>query len=276
MASRTLFVDKTLQGALRFARAGFQVEEYATRPGLLQSLDPRAKVLGLLGLLVLLLFVKSPRLLGLAYLISLALAASSGIGLGFFLKRTLLFIPLFSLGFALPAALQIVTPGAAIAHLGPLVISRQGALGATVFVLRVAASVSLGVLMTLTTRQAELLKVLRTLGVPSLFVLILSMAMRYISLFVGLLERTFLAVKSRVGTVSHGPAGRQLVAWTMANLWTRSLQLNDKVYGAMLSRGFTGEPVLLTGFRFRRRDAAWLLGVALLGAALLWAQGVGL
>jgi cobalt/nickel transport system permease protein len=55
----------------------------------------------------------------------------------------------------------------------------------------------------------------------------------------------------------------------MASLWHRSYLLNEMVYGAMLSRGYAGEPVVLHDFKTRLRDWVWLLFVVVLVVMLL-------
>ena len=80
----------------------------------------------------------------------------------------------------------------------------------------------------------------------SVFVMVLGMCYRYIYLFVEILENTHRAVQSRVGSRLHFRKGQRLVTWHIASLWTRSHQLNEQVYNAMVSRGFRGEPVALT------------------------------
>jgi cobalt/nickel transport system permease protein len=96
--------------------------------------------------------------------------------------------------------------------------------------------------------------------VPQVFVMVLGMCYRYIYLFVEILENTHRAIQSRIGSRMHFSKGQRLVTWNIANLWTRSHQLNEQVYNAMVSRGFRGEAVALgktistTKARSSRRD----------------------
>ena len=253
------WLERVLRSALAFVSHSVFAEEIACRPGLLQSLDPRARAASLLSFVVALLFAQSLKVLCFLYLLSLVLAGLSRINLAFFLKRTWVFIPLFSLFIALPALFSFASPGPVVMRLGPLAVTSTGARAAAFFVLRVAASVSFMTLLSLTTRHFELLKVLRAFRAPSLFVMVLGMAWRYIGLFVETLENTFRAIKSRVGYVSRARTGRRLAAWNLASLWSRSFQLNEMVYDAMRSRGFQGEVVLLHEFRTRARDWAWIV-----------------
>ena len=270
------FIEKTLWGALRLMKESLFAEETASKKGLLQSLDPRVRAVSLMGMLLAVLFMKNIWLLAALYLAALLLALASRISLLSFLARTWIFIPLFSLFIVLPALTAWVSPGEVIARVGPIPLTRQGLGGAAFFVMRVADSVSFALLLTLTTRHFELLKVLRVFGVPRVFVLILGMTYRYIHLFVGMLENIHRAILSRVGTSLPGKKGRRLVTWNIANLWLRSHHLSEDVYRAMLSRGFRGEPVLLFDFKTRARDWVFLAAMGLLAFSLVYAQVRGI
>jgi cobalt/nickel transport system permease protein len=213
MITKNNFIERSLMGALAFFKDSVYAEYHALKPGFLQSRDPRIKTAALLLCVVLVLFVRhTPVLLGL-YLFCLVLAAFSRIGLGYFLKRTWLFIPLFSLFIAVPALFQAVTPGRELLGFGifghRLIITHEGLSGAALFVMRVATSVSFVVLLALTTKHDALLRVLRVFKVPQLFVMTLGMCYRYIYLFVEIIEHTHRAIKSRVGRAVHHTRGRE-------------------------------------------------------------------
>ena len=196
-ARRESAIQKTIIGMSRAIRGSVFSEQIADRPGLLQETDPRVKTVGLLGLLVVVSFLRNWYIILGLYGLTLALAAASRISLRFFIKRVWLFIPLFAGIIAIPSLFSIFRPGDPLwtiwdfggeVTLGPwslgagLAVTHQGLKGAVVLILRVATSVSLAVLLALTTRWADLLKALRVFLVPRIFVLILSMTYRYIFL----------------------------------------------------------------------------------------------
>src|SRR3990172_5388865 len=189
------FLEKTLQDGLDLLRTSVFSEDVARCGGFLQRCDPRVKVVTLLGLLVVAVFAASMLPLAILYIVGLVLAYVSCIPLKFFVKRVWLFIPVFTGVMVLPALFNVVTPGVPLAviadwgsplSIGPLrlpshlAITQQGVHGSAIQVLRVAVSISFAVLLTLTTRWADLLKSLRSLGMPRVFVLMLAMAYRYL------------------------------------------------------------------------------------------------
>lgn len=262
------FIERSIMGSLSFLKESIFADEYACKHGLLQSLDARIKTLTFLIFIAQILFTKNIAVLLSLYALCLLLAAISKINLAFFLKRTWFFIPLFSLFIAIPAVFSVFTPGEILVTLRMaglnLSITRQGLYGALLFVARVITSVSFAVLLNITTKHFELLRVLRIFKIPQVFVMTLGMCYRYIFLFMEIIENTYLAIKSRIGTRIHYKRGQQVVAGNIAFLWQRSQQLNEDVYKAMLSRGYRGEPVILNDFAIKRKDWLWVFFVALI------------
>jgi len=255
------FIERSLKGVFIFFKDSVLSEELASSAGFLQSIDPRVKTATFFLLCGITLITRDLRGLIFLYLFCLFLARISKINLVFFIKRTWVFIPLFSLFIAIPALFSFVSPGEPLFNFSlfglQLIITRPGLSGALTFVLRVAVSVSFVILLGLTTRYSILFKVLRVFGVPQIFVMVLGMSYRYIYLFMETIWHTYLGIKSRTGGVIHHRKGRQIVAWNIAILWQRSFKLNEDVYNAMLSRGYTGESILTDGFKSTLKDWVW-------------------
>ena len=262
------FIERSLVSALSFLKEAVFADEYALEKGFLQSLDPRNKMITFLLLIILIMLAKTVAVLLFLYAFCLLLSRLSNIRLGFFLKRTWIFIPLFSFFIAVPALFSVFSPGETLLswHIVGLkfIVTRQGVFGAALFVMRVLTSVSFAVLLSITTRHFELLKVLRIFKIPHVFVMTLGMCYRYVFLFVEIVENTYLAIKSRVGTKVHYRKGQHIVGWNIASLWARSYHLNEDVYQAMLSRGYRGEPAVLYDFKTRFKDWVWLCAITVL------------
>jgi len=268
------FIERSIIGTLSFLKESIFAEEYAAKPGFLQARDPRIKFLSVLFFLLVVLFSRSVYFLIGVYAFSLVLAGLSSIRLGFFLRRTWVFIPLFSLFIALPALFNIFTPGEPVLSFKiftfSLSVTRQGIASASLFFMRVLTSVSLCILLVLTTGHYMLLKVLRIFKVPQVFVMTLGMCYRYVYLFIDIIQNTYLAIKSRVGHVSSVKTGQGIVAWNIATLWQRSYQLNEDVYQAMLSRGYRGEPLVLNDFKVKAKDWMWLFTAMLISGSVFY------
>lgn len=275
-------IQKSVIGMSHAIRSSLFSERVASRPGLLQETDPRVKTAGLLGLLVATSFLRNWYIILAIYGLTLVMASASSISLLFFIKRVWLFIPVFAGIIALPSLFNIFRPGDPLftiwdfggeIALGPLsfdttlAVTHQGLKGAVVLILRVATSVSLAVLWALTTHWADLLKALRVFLVPRIFLLILSMAYRYIFLILGLATDMFTARTSRMVGSSSPREDRRFVASSMATLLGKSHTLSEDVYSAMISRGYTGEPLTIHRFKTATGDWLWLGAIILFGIA---------
>ncbi len=216
----SLFIERSLNNTLGFFKEAIFSDEIAKSEGLLQSIGPVVKIVILILILLAISFARTLPVLAGLYALSVILAVSSGIDLIFFLKRVWVFIPLFTAVIAIPA------------------IFSQGIYTALLFVLRVAACVSFVVLVTVTTEHSRLLKALRSIGVPAIFVAVLDMTYRYIFLFIKTFEEMHLGLKSRLVDSFKGAEGRRWIASRIAVLFRRSLKMSEEVYMAMLARGY--------------------------------------
>ncbi|MHB9130118.1 MAG: cobalt transporter CbiM [Armatimonadota bacterium] len=276
---RRSIVRRTLDGIAGILAEMLTNESIAAGPGLLQTIDARAKVLGLVGLVVAATLVHHLPVLLVLYGISLLLATASAVPARR-MARVWLTIPLFSAAMMLPAMLNIVTPGKPLwilghftGNIGPwplpatLAVTDAGIFVASRFVLRVAVCVSLMLLLAVTTRPDRLFRGLRLLAIPKIFVTLLSMMQRYLSVLLRAAEEIHLAKISR--TITPGPLRREQawVAAGMGALFRRTQHLGNDVYLAMLSRGYTGEVYVLDESSWRWSDWVFLAGVLLVGVA---------
>jgi cobalt/nickel transport system permease protein len=248
------YLEKSLIHFSGLLQESVFAEETSLQKGWLQPVDPRIKVGGIFLLILAGSFSHSITVIVGLFLLAGILAGGSGILSVGFLRRMWFFIPLYTILIALPAL--FLTPGNRIEGSS---ITYQGVRTAVFLVLRVATCVSFMLLLILTTRWTVLLKSLRWMGVPHLLVFMLAMTHRYIYVLLQTTSSLFLAKQSR----RVGPE-----AWRNAKEWLgaiggvllgKSYSLSSEVYLAMVSRGFQGEPVVLSDFELRPADWFWLL-----------------
>ncbi|MFB3763866.1 MAG: cobalt ECF transporter T component CbiQ [Methanotrichaceae archaeon] len=263
------FIGRTIDETLEFIESAFVTESFSRRKGLLQSLDPRTKLISIMAVIFATVMVGNLKILILVYAFSLMIAYLSKIELGFFVKRVWLFIPIFSGVIILPLIFNVFFPGDPLvqllylgpgAHLGPfplpesIYITRQGVDAAGVFIVRVAACVSAIVLLFLTTPQQMLFKSLRTVGIPKIYVLTLSMAYRYIFVLTDLVREMYVAKKARTIRARSMFEEQKWVGGRIGYTLIRSLDMSEKIHMAMLSRGFNGDVKIMQEFKMHNRD----------------------
>jgi cobalt/nickel transport system permease protein len=273
---RVGWLEQTLGGITGNIEQAIFTEHHARSSGWLQRRDPRAKMIGLLVAIFAASLTSSLAGLALLYAGTLAAARASRVPFGFFVKRVWLGIPFFAGIVVIPAIFFVPGPRVFDLAVGPahLAPSWNGLAGALIFVSRVGVSVSLAVLLVVTTPWADVLKSLRALKVPQIFVLVLSMTYRYIFLFLHTANGILMARKSRVVGRTSGAEQRRWITGTMGNLMSRAFKMSNDVYAAMLARGFTGEVRTYATYRLRAPDVAALAGVAVVAVAAVLAGRV--
>jgi cobalt/nickel transport system permease protein len=271
--TRRPFADRLLSALAAWAERALASDELARRPGLLQGLDPRVKLVSLLALIATAALSTRMGVLLVLLALAVALVPASRLGLARFAARAWTFIPLFTALIMLPAVFSVVTPGRAVvtvwSHGAPLpwlpatlAVTAPGLAAFARLVLRVTTVVSFSVLLTLTTPWPDLLKALRAVGVPRGLVFVLAVAYRYVFTLVRLIQDMALARTSRlVGRVSAGE-DRRFLGGAVAAVFGKSQATSEQVYLAMISRGYTGEARTLHAWRLRWLDLAWSAAVA--------------
>jgi cobalt ECF transporter T component CbiQ len=265
---------KTADAVARSITDVMQNEALAARPGLLQHLDPRIKLVTLVLFAVTASLVHSIwTLLGL-FAVTLVLAVMSRVDALAFTRKVWLSAGLLSFLIALPSALAWFTPGPAVFTVGPLTFTEPGLMGVATLVCRVAAAAGIALLIVWTMRWSDLLRALSALRMPDVVVATLGMAQKQILTLLRTVEQTHLARESR--TLSRGTAreNREWVTERMAFVVRKSLKTADDVYDAMLARGYTGAMPSLRRLRVGPADWAWMaVSVALCALALAAGRG---
>jgi cobalt/nickel transport system permease protein len=253
-------------------------ELYRSNRSALHALDARVKIVFTLAFIVSVSL--TPPAAWPAYILFYALVLSAAIlsraGLVWVFKRSLLALP-----FALAAA-PLVFSGPAPFHtlaLWPgvsLEISLAGAARFAGIALKSWISMQAALLLAAVTRFPDLLVALKQLKLPRLFVAIIGMMWRY--LFV-ISEEALRLVRARASRSAALPGRRsggrftwraRVTGGMAGSLLLRSLERSDRVYAAMLSRGYNGEPPALDSRPLTGSDrAALVLGLAAVVLVLL-------
>jgi cobalt/nickel transport system permease protein len=261
----TRFIERTLSSLLSATEYAANAEALAEAHGVLQSLDPRVKVVGLLCLIIAVAACRRLDVIAGLFAVAVGLAIVSRIGLGKLLAWVWMPVLFFTGAIAFPAL--FLTPGPSMFGLP---VTATGLRSAGFLVSRAETSATLSVLLVLSTPWPHVLKALRILRFPVVFVAILGMSYRYIFVILQTAFDMFESRKSRtVGVLD--PAERRRVAASAAGvLLSKSFQLSGDVHLAMQSRGFRGEVYVLGEFRATGRDRLWLAAFIALAGLALW------
>ncbi len=270
-AARRGFAEHTIDLLLAAMERAQAAERSAGAGGLLQRLDPRVKVVGLLGLVCAVVLARNAATIGAIFAVAVVAAIASRLKLSTLAAGVWIQAFIFTGAIALPAL--VMTPGRPVISAPPLPwsITAQGLTTAGYLLLRVETAATLAYLLVVTTPWTHVLKALRVLRVPLVVVVVLGMTYRYILLMLETAHDMFEAHRARAVATPRGAAGARQAAGSAAVLLSKTMGLSDEVFLAMRARGFRGEVRLLDDFRMAARDWVALASFAALAIAAVWA-----
>ena len=248
----------------------FYAENTARADGLLQRIDTRVKLLGILALIVPAAAARNFAVIACLFAVAVALAALSRVPFGVLLKRVWVPVLLFTGIIVLPA--PFVATGQVVYHLPALgwSVTAQGLASAGYLVLRAETAATFCVLLVLTTCWNHVLKALRVLHVPAVLVTILGMTYRSLFLVLQSAHDMFESRRSRIiGELTPGER-RRVAASSAGVLMSKTFDLSNEVYLAMQSRGYRTDISTLDQFQVRGFDWAMLGAFAAVSITALW------
>lgn len=227
------------------------LDPYKPRLSLVHELDPRIKFI--LTVAFILTTALTPPAAWPVYILLLAVvwavAMLSELGLSIILKRSLIAIP-FVLA-ALPIIFTMEGPTLFSLNLRTwtITISQTGLERFISIAFKSWISVQAAIILSASTPFPELLQAMRSVKIPRLLVAIIGLMWRYLFVLADEALRLLRArsARSGAGDPSRGRTGgsvvwRARVAGGMAgSLLLRGIERSDRIYNAMLARGYDGE-----------------------------------
>jgi cobalt/nickel transport system permease protein len=236
-------------------------------------LDPRAKVLGLVT--VTLVAVTTPLeawpVFAVCASVLTAVAVSARIAPRDVWRRARFVLPLVLLaGLLLP----FVRHGGEDHSFGPFIVHQQGLEVFALVAIKATIGTISAVLLGATTTFPAVLRGLEAMRVPRLLVLTASFMYRYLFVIVeetGRMRSALAARAYRPRTALHaGALGRMATA-----MFLRTYSRGERVYHAMLARGYDGRMPQLAPLVLRRADTVFVAGVLVALVPLRVAAGIG-
>jgi cobalt/nickel transport system permease protein len=253
------FLDKTILNSARAAKSIYLQAENASVKNLLQMIHPYIKLISLIYFAFVISIANhlNAQIFISAFIFSLYLVA--GLKILEVYKKIFLIAILFGFIVVLPAALNVITPGKIIFNIvtfnKPLhfwIYSIPQNIGFTengfkvvgMVFLRILNSVSFALLIVFTTSFPSFIKSFRILGVPDSFLMIISLAYKYIFILSGTIEETYSAIKSRLSGNIKNRKIRELISGRIFFIFKKSMIIYESTYNAMVSRGYQGRIML--------------------------------
>jgi cobalt/nickel transport system permease protein len=249
-------------------------EEFSSGKSLFHELDPRVKItIATLFSIIVAISDKNEMLLA-ALLISICCVMISRLPMGGLLRRLLMvngFILLLWL------FLPFTYPGKTLFSMGPLHASREGIQYALAITIKSNTIIFTCIALLGTTPVFTLAHALRHLHVPDKLIQLLFFSYRYIHVIYLEYVRLVNAMKVRCFRPRNNMHTYKSYAYLVGMMLLKSYDRSERVYAAMLCRGFKGKFWVLDHFSLRRRDLIifiiMLLCVTVLGF-FQWGRGL--
>jgi cobalt/nickel transport system permease protein len=279
------FLDKTILNSARAAKSIYIQAENASEKNLLQMIHPYIKLISLIYFAFVISIANqlNAQIFISAFIFSLYLVA--GLKISEVYKKIFLIAILFGLIVVLPASLNVITPGKIIFNIvtfnKPLhfwIYSIPQNIGFTengfkvvgMVFLRILNSVSFALLIVFTTSFPSFIKSFRILGVPDSFLMIISLAYKYIFILSGTIEETYSAIKSRLSGNIKNRKIRELISGRIFFIFKKSMIIYESTYNAMVSRGYQGRIMLHSQKKLSALDFVALFIIIVSGICIIY------
>ena len=211
--SRISFLDKTIMNSASAVKSIYVQAENAARENFIQKISPPVKLILLIYLVVVISIVRRPETQIIITLFIFPMYFIARLGILEVYKKIFSLAFVFGFIVVLPASLNIITPGKIIFNLFTLSkpfhfwiytipqnigFTENGFKVILLIFLRILNSVSFAMLIIFTSSFPSFVKSFKILGVPDAFLMIISLAYKYIFILSRTIEDTYFALKSRL------------------------------------------------------------------------------
>ncbi|MDP8234727.1 MAG: cobalt ECF transporter T component CbiQ [Candidatus Saelkia tenebricola] len=239
------------------------LDEFSEGHSFFHKMDPRVKFIVFIPLVFVIALSKNITAGAISLLLAVIFIFIAKTSLKALLKRLVVvnFFILF-LWFTLPFSIQ----GKALFYLGKYIFSFEGA----IYVLSISLKANAIFLFTIsilgTTEVFSLAHALLHLKFPKKLIELFFFFYRYISVLHKEYQRLFQAAKVRAFNPRTNLRTYRTYAYLLGMLFLRSYERSQRVYQALILRGFKGEFPLISHFQLRKQDlvfAVFMYGIGI-------------
>lgn len=278
------FLDKTIISSARAIKSIYLQAENATKQNLIFIIHPHIKLVSLIYLAVIISIARNldAQLLTTSLILVLYIIARLKISQVY--RKIFLLAFIFGFIVVFPASLNIITPGKIVLnlitfnrpshfwiyqipqHIG---FTLEGFQVVSLVFLRVFNSISLAMLIIYTTSFPSLIKSFRIIGVPDTFLMIISLAYKFIFILSRTIEETYFALKSRMLGNIRSSNIRKLIGGRIFFIFKKSMIIYENTYYAMVSRGYSGKVKLHSQYHFTIKDIIAIVIIVAFGILVI-------
>ncbi len=283
-SAKLAFIDKTILNTAKAVKSIYLQAENADRDGFIQKISPHVKLVSLIYMVVVISIAGNIYAQATASTFIFILFLFSRLRITEVYRKIILLAFLFGFVVILPASLNIITKGEIVVNLLSLErpvhfwiynipqnigITDNGIQVVLLLFFRVLNSVAFALLIVYTTSFPAFIKTLKIIFVPDTFLMIMSLAYKYIFILSRTIEESYFALKSRLSGNIKSSRIRKLAGGRIFFIYKRSQSIYEGTYYAMLSRGYNGSVRLAGRTDFVLRDIISLFIVLVMGVLII-------
>jgi cobalt/nickel transport system permease protein len=244
------------------------VDAYAHLDSLPHRWEPRYKLVGLMALIFAFSFVRDLRLLPAMVAVTAVLYAASRLPLPYLLTR--LRTP-GSFLLIMAVVLPFLSGSTVLLQIGPLALRLEGCLELVRILVKFVCILTVGLVLFGSAPFLTTIKAMRALGLPAILADMTLLAYRYLFEIGGDLSRMETAMRLRgFGEHRFSARGMGILASLAGSILVRSYERSDRVYHAMMLRGYgQAQGNVLDEFQTRSSDVVLTATVLLMGVAFV-------
>jgi len=278
------FLDKTLLNAAYAVRSIYLQAENSAKESLIQKIHPYVKLISLIYFVFVISIVRDTNGQAIISVFILFLYIFARFSVFHVYRKIFLLAFIFGFLVVIPASLNIVTPGNIIFNLitfdkphhfwiynipQNIGFTGNGLQVVALIFLRVLNSISFALLIIFTTPFSSFIKSFKIIGVPDTFLMIISLAYKYILILSRTIEETYFALKSRLAGHVKNKNLRNLISGRIFFIFKKSKLIYEDTYFAMVSRGYNGKIKLNSKFHFTPTDLVSLIIIVAAGIFII-------
>jgi cobalt/nickel transport system permease protein len=280
--ARLSFLDKTIMNTASAVKSIYVQAENASKENVIQRINPYVKLIVMIYSIFIISIVShlEAQLIITIFIFSLFIIARLKIFRVY--KKIFFLATIFGFIVVLPAS---ITPGKIIFNIitinKPLHFwiytipqnigfTENGFKVVSLIFLRIFNSVSFAMLIVFTTSFPSFIKSFKILGVPDTFMMIISLAYKYIFILSRIIEETYFALKSRLSGNIKNSRIRELVSGRIFFIFKKSMLIYENTYYAMVSRGYQGKVLLHSRKKLSSIDFVALIIIVILGIWIIY------
>lgn len=241
------------------------IDRYAEMDSPIHRIEPRIKVVSFGILIVSAVFASTIPAALFFLVVAAALLLVSRLPVRFICTRMkvicVFVIPILIL-------MPITVPGIPILSLGPLAFTAEGLSFAVLVTIRSVTAILLVVTMLGTQRFDTTLKALALLRVPGIIVQMLLFTYRYIYVMIDEFLRIWSSMRAKGYTFRFTRHGLSMIGNCIGMLLIKSYERAERVYQAMIAKGYAGKPVSFSSFQITLPDGLFCAAVVVLAVAV--------